>query len=167
LRLLAVFGSVVVLAACSSGFTVAEPQTNQNEEATGTCPANIESANGEKCIPNGLECRIPIVCDAVNEQATCTCVRGTFACRDQLGVIPKGTEPVCTPRAPADDSPCPPTMDVADGLTCETVGKLCTYEGPICPESLTGKPALESCVCRGARDGGKRYTCYPIKCIGN
>lgn len=156
-----------MLTACSSGFTVAEPAPRQNEQAAATCPANIYAANGATCPENGLECRMPFQCDAVNEQATCTCVLGKFECVDQLGVIPKGSEPVCTPRGPADDSACPPSMNVARGMACYTTGKLCAYEGPICPESLTGKPALESCVCRGESNGAKHFVCYPIKCIGN
>jgi hypothetical protein len=154
-------------AACSDGFTVAEPAPKQNEQAAATCPANIEAANGAKCPHEGLDCRMPISCDAVNEQATCVCTNGRFACSDHLGDIPVGTEPVCTPRGPADDSPCPVSMQVAEDLPCVTTGKLCSYEGPICPESLTGKPALESCVCRGLSNGTKHYVCYPIKCIGN
>jgi hypothetical protein len=160
------FALLAILPACSGGFVVAEPAPGQTEEATATCPANIHAANGDKCTPHGLVCRMPFACDAVNEQATCTCALGTFTCSDRIGVIPKGADPVCTPRAPADVSACPPTLKAASGLACDTTGKLCTYEGPICPESLTGKPALESCVCRGTT-GGRHFVCYPIKCLGN
>lgn len=157
----------LMLSACSGGYVVAEPAPKQNEEAVGTCPANIPSANGTACNSNGTVCNMPIWCDAVNEQATCTCVNHHFECADHLGTIPVGSDPVCTPRGQPDDSPCPVSMFVANDLECETTGKLCTYEGPICPESLTGKPALESCVCRGLSNGTKHYVCYPIKCLGN
>jgi hypothetical protein len=164
LRLLVVLG--LMLAACGDGFTVAEPVSTQSE-ATGTCPANIPAANGERCAQNGLECRMPITCDAVNEQVKCLCTNGLFECSDHFGPIPIGGDPTCTPRGPADDSACPPTMAVAAGLACETTGKLCSYEGPICPESLTGKPVLEACVCRGLSNGTKHYVCYPHRCLGN
>jgi hypothetical protein len=108
-----------------------------------------------------------MTCDAVNEIATCTCTNGAFQCKDSFGIVPKGAEPVCAPRGAADNSPCPPSMAIAVDLACDTVGKLCTYEGPICPESLTHMPALEGCVCRGESGGGKRYTCYPFHCLGN
>lgn len=156
-----------MLVACSSGFTVAEPAPQQSEQSAGTCPANIPAANGEKCVQNGLDCRMPIWCDAVNEQATCICANNRFECTDHAGVIPIGSDPVCTPRGPADDSLCPISMSIAQGMPCETTGKLCSYEGPICPESLTGSPALESCVCRGLSNGTKHYVCYPHRCIGN
>jgi len=114
-----------------------------------------------------MECDLPITCDAVNEQTTCMCENGAFACSDRAGLIPVGADAVCTARSAPDNSACPLTLAIASSSACETTGKVCTYEGPTCPESLTGMPALESCVCRGASNGAKRFVCYPVKCIGN
>lgn len=158
--------AALVLASCSGKATPPEPAPAQKEQAQGACLPTVAQANGAKCSAEGLECRVPFACDAVNEQATCTCAGGAFSCADRLGAIPLGAEPACTPRGPSDETPCAPTMAAADGTPCETTGKLCAYEGPVCPESLTGEPALESCVCRGATNGTKHFVCYPIKCLG-
>lgn len=156
----------LVTLGCGSSPT-GEPAPLAGEQASTSCPATLRATNGATCNRRGLECDIPITCDAVNEQATCVCDGTTFVCNDRIGVIPIGSDAICTPRSSPDDTACPPSMSIAAGMACDTVGKLCTYEGPICPESLTGLPALESCVCRGAAGGGKRYTCYPVKCIGD
>lgn len=158
--------SSVIVVACG-GVAAPDPDPQAIPQAAVTCPATLKAANGKACALDGLKCRMPMTCDAVNEIATCACQNGAFVCKDSFGVVPKGDEPVCAPRGAPDDSPCPPSMMVATDLACDTVGKLCTYEGPICPESLTNKPALESCVCRGEAGGGKRYVCYPFRCLGN
>lgn len=158
--------SSLLVVACGGIATSPEPSP-EAPLALASCPATLAAANGIACGAEGLTCRMLMTCDAVNEIATCACTRRVFECRDSFGVVPKGADAVCAARAPADDSPCPPSMALATGLACATVGKLCAYEGPICPESLTGKPALESCVCRGAGGGKKQYACYPFRCLGD
>lgn len=166
MRVVGLVLSSVIVVACGGG-VAPDPDPQAIPQASVTCPPNIGAANGRACAAEGLTCRMVMTCDAVNEIATCACTNGAFECRDSFGVVPKGAEPVCKPRGMPDESPCPPSMAVAVDLACDTVGKLCTYEGPICPESITGQPALESCVCRGESGGGKRYTCYPVRCLGN
>lgn len=156
---------VMFAVGCSSNPT-GEPPPSANEQAWATCGANLHATNGARCNQPNMECDVPVRCDAVNEQVTCTCQGGVFVCSDRLGVIPVGSDAVCTPRSAPDTSPCPPSLAVANDTWCDTVGKTCAYKGPICPESLTQMPSLESCVCRGEANGNKHFVCYPHKCVG-
>lgn len=154
-----------VVTACSSEPTPAWSVPSTMEESPlSVCPQLLEDANLRACSGAQLRCTFPIQCPTLPQQAICTCEGGKFRCSDAYGPLAGGETATCSPRAQNDDSPCPPTQALARGAVCPTIGKTCFYEGPICPESLTKKPALDYCQCKPDGEGGSVFVCYPKQC---
>ncbi len=131
------------------------------------CPAFVNQAVARttKCTTEGYVCGIGYSCGAFQQQATCTCTAGNYACvaPDAKG----GTVDIPVDSSSADVSAnfciaqptptdtCP--MDItADGKQCQTAGKACYYSGANCPNSTN--PLTDNCYCEGSvqaqKDGG-------------
>ena len=153
---------VTVTAACSSSDT-----TTATEQVVvkPTCPAFVDQAvnsksSMSKCNTEGYVCGIGYPCGSFQQQATCTCTGGKYACVSADGKeIQADTSSAdvsanfCIPQPPSPEA-CP--MDVtAAGKQCQTAGKTCYYKGLTCSN---GNQLTDNCYCEGSvqtlKDGG-------------
>ena len=84
------------------------------------CPATLAEANGQACA-SGLLCPYEFACGAFQQQATCGCTSGTFACAadatDAAAIAGEDAAPNCSPAT--NPATCP-TREPDDLSTCTT-----------------------------------------------
>jgi len=162
-----VAAAVALVVGCSDGADGNDPSTassasSAEEPGATTCATTVEAINGHRCARASLFCTVPITCGSFEQQARCDCVGNRFVCVDSTGTIPPGSPPRCVANAPADDDPCAKSLDAADGAPCDTIGKLCFYEGAKCPERPVRN--LDYCRCARTTSGNMAFACTRIAC---
>jgi hypothetical protein len=138
--------------------TSAAPET----QAATTCSATLADMNGAPCQAEGLSCLVNFQCPALPEEVRCTCEDSRFHCYDPVGPLLAGESPRCTSTNPeGGPAPCPPTMVLAQGLSCAEVGRSCYYDGEVCPDGTT---KLDYCQCKADGAGGFTFVCGVVPC---
>jgi hypothetical protein len=146
-----VFAALVALAlvACGGDPNGAAPASGESNDAVShagvACPATFEATNGMRCGEERAVCTIPIACSTFDQQATCTCTDGRFACSDGVGKIAIADAPRCVKMDSASTEICAPTLDDAAGTACTTLGHSCAWPGAICPERPVQN--MDTCTC--------------------
>lgn len=153
---------ISVTGACSS---TTDASTSSGLAPKPVCPTFVENAvdPATKCTSEGYVCGIGYQCGVFQQQATCTCTGGHYACVAPDGKggtvdIPSGTVRAdvsanfCIAQPPSAEA-CP--MDVSsEGKQCQTAGKACYYANSLCKTV----PLTDVCTCEGvpgtAKDGG-------------
>jgi hypothetical protein len=162
----ALFGGALALGtswALVLGCSSKSNDTPETEDASLTCPRSLTEAIGASCPKEGQVCGIGYPCGSFQQQATCTCGGGKFACTDATGTdVAAGAQPACVGPGQANDKECPSTEVAAAGKACKTSGLLCYYTGALCPENSV--PTSDFCQCLGATGGGLQFNCEPRPC---
>lgn len=154
-----------LLFACGPGANTATSADELAQPAPlSTCTADIDRTNGQACAKEGIGCDFVFSCDAFSQLARCTCQGGHFACADSSGDIAPGARPQCVKNAPPSTEPCPATMADASGVTCDTLGRSCFYEGDLCPESPLPIRRFDYCQCAPRPSGNMEYACTKALC---
>ena len=156
--------STLVLACSPSSNGASSTEDPKQPRPLSACTADIDRTNGRACVKEGMSCDFVVACDAFTQLARCTCNDGRFACTDSTGDVPPGSPPQCVKNAPPSVEACPLTMDAASGVTCDTIGRLCFYEGDLCPDSPLPIRPFDYCQCARGASGKLAYLCKKALC---
>jgi hypothetical protein len=113
------------------------------------CPSTFDATNGQRCGHESVVCTLPIACPTFDQQSTCTCTHGRFACNDRVGTLAVGTVPRCLAMDEASTETCAATLEESRGASCEILGHSCAYLGAVCPD----RPVQNTDTCTCLRDG--------------
>ncbi len=151
--------------ACGASSNAAGSTEDPKQQAALTaCTADIDRTNGKACAKEGMACDFVVACEALSQLAQCTCNGGRFACTDSTGDVLPGSPPQCVKNAAPSTEPCPTTLADASGVTCDTLGRSCFFEGDLCPERSFEIHLLDYCQCARSSAGKLTYVCTKAMC---